>query len=583
MSVISEPLNLGLSGQASGPAQYLDVPTPPDTPANRTSASRDHDGNRAQQRASAVRALLVGVLVFLAFVSVAVQLVRLAAQGQAETVKVAAASPLASAFARPDIVDRKGVLLATDVAVPSLYADPKNLLSVDETLEALQPFLPSVDTPDMRRLLEDRSRRFVWLQRKLPTELAEKIHHLGIPGIGFRDEPARSYPRGRLAGHVLGHVNIDNVGLDGIERAINDRGVYVQTPVTPSAHTAVHLSLDAAAQFGLEKELQTAMQKYRTEAASGIIIDVETGAVAAAASLPGVDPMRPRELMDTTRRDRLLGDAFELGSVFKILTLAQAMDVGLANPKTKIDVAKPLRVGRFSVRDLHPVKPALTVTEVFVLSSNVGSGVLARRIGATRQQEFFRALGLLKPLRTEAGQTPQPIVPSHWGKAENITTSYGHGIAVSPVQFAAAAAAMVNGGVWHAPSFFSNATTRSPLVLETYRVIQPQTSKRIRKMMRKNVRTGTGKRAHVEGYDVGGKTGTADWVTNGAYDGSRVITSFVAAFPMYAPRYLVMVTLFDPKPVARGRSRTASQNAAPLAGRVIARVAPLLGVVPVSN
>jgi len=521
--------------------------------------------------------MLVGGTILFAFAAVSAQLVRLAARGQDKT-ELAAAAPLTTAYSRPDIVDRNGRLLATDVAAPSLFADPKNVPSVDETLEALATYLPGIDTPAMRRNLGDKTRRFVWIRRRLSTALAEKIHNLGLPGLAFRDEPARTYPLGRLAGHVLGRVDIDNQGTSGVEQFINERaGVVRVAAARINTQAPVRLAIDAAAQHGLESELAAALKRYQASAATAVVMDVATGEIAASASLPGVDPAATDEVMDRARRNRLIGDAFEFGSVFKMVTIAAVLDAGIASPETIVDVTQPLRVGKYTITDFHPSRRPLTVAEVFTHSSNVGAGRLALTLGPERQQKLLAELGLTEPLKTEAGTTVAPKTPVRWGKAAHITVAYGHGIAVTPLQFAAAAAALVNGGSFVTPTFL----VRDEAAFQWRRqVVKPETSAAIRTMMRENVLHGSGRRAEVKGYRVGGKTGTADWARDGQYDGKAVINSFLAAFPIDAPRYVVFVTLFDPKPQPSLHGRTAAVNAAPTISRIIARLAPVLGVVP---
>lgn len=540
-----------------------------------------------QIRSSAIRAALVGGVLVASFAAVAVQLVRLAASGQ-DGVRLAAAAPLTTSFSRPDIVDRNGRLLATDVAVPSLFADPKHIASVDETLERLSTLLPGIDTPDMRTLLSDKSRRFVWIKRRLSTGLAQKIHDLGQPGLAFRFEPARSYPRGRLAGHLLGYVNIDNKAVNGIERYIDDQVGIVQVPAARvNTNPPVRLSIDTAVQYALEEELADAMKRFHTSGVSGVVMDSNTGEVRAAASLPGVDPALTNEVLAKSRINRFGDDVFELGSVFKVVTLAMALDAGVAKPSSIVDVVTPLTVGRFKIEDFHPSRRPLSVTEVFLHSSNVGAGRLALALGAKAHRKWLDAFHLTSTLSTEAGVIAEPKLPNRLGKAANITIAYGHGIAVAPLQFLAAAAATVNGGIWVQPTFLERpgAALAEPA---GKRILKARTSDEMRKMMRLNVTSpeGSGHRADVPGYEVGGKTGTADWARNGVYDGKAVINSFFAAFPIHAPRYVVLVTLFDPKREKSGRfrsMRTAGLNAAPTAGRVIARVAPLLGVVPRSK
>lgn len=541
--------------------------------------TRDDQGARAL-RSSAARAMLVGLGMLMGFAAVSGQLIRLAAKGQTE-VRLAAAAPLTTAYSRPDIVDRNGRLLATDVPAPSLFANPSRVPNVDETLEALRELLPGIDTPEMRRHLSNKARKFLWIKRRLSTAQAEKLHNLGLPGLAFRHEPARLYPGGRLAGHVLGYVDIDNNGIRGVERYINEKIGVERLPVARvNTKPPVRLAIDAAAQHGLEQELSGAIKRFRAVAATGIVMSVLTGEVAAAASLPRVDPGASAEVFDDARKNRLISDVFELGSVFKLVTAAMAMESGIAAPGTIVDVVTPLKIGRYNITDYHPVTRPLTLTEVFVKSSNIGSARIALALGAKVQREHFDALGLLKPLETEIGASVAPKPPAPWGRTAIATASYGHGIAVSPLHFAATAAALVNGGIWVKPTFLARRPDTASELEWRRRVVSAETSAHLRMMMRQNVLNGSGRRADVPGYEVGGKTGTADWARGGSYDGSAVINSFIAAFPISRPQYVVLVTLFDPKPEAGSRQRTAGLNAADAAGRVIARVAPLLGVLP---
>ena len=550
----------------------------------------DNEAHRMQRHAeqkqlksAAARVLVVGVGLVVAFGAVSVQLVRLAARGQVD-VQLAAAAPLTTSFSRPDIIDRHGRILATDVAAPSLYADPKNVLSVDETMERLSVLLPGIDTPELREILADKSRRFVWVKRRLSTALAQKIHELGLPGLVFRAEPQRSYPQARVAGHILGLVNIYNKGLSGLEHYIDEELGVERVPVARvNTKPPVRLSIDIPAQYALEQELQSARRMYRAKAASGVVLDVATGEVAAAASVPGVDPALAEEVLAKRRINRFANDVFELGSVFKTVTVAMAVELRLAGLDTIVDTTRPLTAGPFTIKDYHPAGRPLTVREVFVRSSNVGAGQLALAAGVNAQQAFLKKLGLSGQLDTEAGPVATPKLPQHWGRAANITVSYGHGIAVSPLQFTAAAAALVNGGNWMAPTFLARSEREGDAPTWRRKVLRDDTSAAVRKLMRLNVTSpsGSGRRADVPGYRVGGKTGTADLASDGTYDGKSVVTSFVAAFPMDAPRYVVLITLFGPKGLdGNAKRRTAGLNAAPTAGRVIARLAPLLGVMP---
>lgn len=504
---------------------------------------------------------------------------RLAVLGQGE-VRASITRPLAETFTRPDILDREGRLLATDIEAPTLYADPSLILDLDEVIEGVSSVLTDIDVQDLRRQLADRSRRFVRLRRGVPPRVAQRIHDLGIPGLAFRMEPKRVYPAGGVAGHVLGHVNTDNKGMAGIEGYIDESvGIEASNGFIASPREPVRLTLDLGVQHALESELADAATRYSAPGAAGLVLDAETGAVLAAASLPTVDPARPSQSLERTRLDKLTVGTYELGSIFKTMTVAMAIDQGLATPDTVYDVRAPLRSGSYTIRDLHPLGRPLTVRDIFIHSSNVGAGMIALQAGTDRQRAFLDRLGLLEPIRTQAGPVAPPRTPERWGQIETITVSYGHGLAVAPLQFAAAAAAIVNGGFKVTPTFLGPVADLSTRP----RVLRAETSDAMRELMRRNVtsRSGTGRRADVPGYEVGGKTGTAEMPGRGGYREKAVIASFLGAFPMSRPRYIVLVLLHQPEASEETKGQlTAGLNAAPATARIIERIAPILGIVP---
>lgn len=520
-----------------------------------------------------------------AFALLIFQLLRLGIEGQgpprASEHNDTKDEPTVTAIPRPDIVDRHGRLIATDIAVPSLFADPALVIDRDEVVEKLVTVLPKLDPAALRKSLGDRRLRFVWVARGLSPEVAQRVHDLGLPGLGFREELKRAYPTGALAGHVIGTVTGDNTGFSGLELHIEKT-----TNVEGASHTQtktrspVRLSIDLGVQQALEVELANGQKRYSAKGAAGIVLDVETGEVLASASVPGVDPAHPAMGPNKEHPDRIAGGRYELGSIFKAFTIAMALDGGHATLDTIIDVRQPIRSGRFTITDLHPKNRPLSVSEIFLASSNVGAGLLARQVGPTVQRAFLERLGLCQPLTTELGITPRPRLPKPWGDAATVTVSYGHGLAVSPLQIANAAAALINGGILRPPTFLYRGDVAMP---KGVRVIDVNTSAALRLLMRRNVTEpgGTGQRAEAPGYRVGGKTGTADIPGPEGYSKTDVISSFLAAFPMESPRYIVLVMLFEPKPTAESQGEvTAGLTAAPLAGRVIGRIAPLLGVRP---
>jgi cell division protein FtsI (penicillin-binding protein 3) len=527
-----------------------------------------------------LRALLALGVLLLSFAAVAAQLVRLALQ-TAPRLRVTMAEAPPSTWARPDIVDRHGRLMATDRAVNSLFADPQIILDLDEVIEKVTAVLPDLNAAELRKMLTDRSRRFVWLARGLGPREAQTVHELGLPGLGFRTELRRYYPLGPLAGHVLGAVSVDNRGLAGIERTLDEEGLAEPARGAAERNTrpAVRLALDIGVQHAVAEELRRGLKRFGAVAAVGLVLDARTGEIVAAVSLPEIDPNRPADLLDTDLLDRLTAGAFELGSVYKIITIALALEHGLVDLESNLDVRQPLRAGSHVIKDLYPQGRPLSVREIFLHSSNVGAGMLALQAGSERQRAFLAKLGLLEQMRTEAGPMASPQLPQSWGRAETITISYGHGLAVAPLQFAAAAAAIVNGGEKLTPTLL----LRADAPASPERVVTEATSASLRELMRLGVthKAGTGRRAEAEGYGVGGKTGTAEMPGRGGYREKAVISSFLGAFPMEAPRYVTLVMLFEPQGTGETQGRiTAGLNAAPVTARVVERVAPLLGVLP---
>jgi cell division protein FtsI (penicillin-binding protein 3) len=576
-----------------------------------TAPGRAATGMRASPRPVTLglrlRALLALTALLLAFAAVAGQLVRLAIQdgprmratapeapqgavsAMASTSVSASAgasvSASVSAWARPDIVDRNGRLMATDRAVNSLFADPQIILDRDEVIEKLTALLPSLNATELRKTLADRSRRFAWLVRGLGPKQAQAVHDLGLPGLGFRTELRRTYPLGPLAGHVLGAVSVDNRGLAGIERMLDEEGLTEPARgAERSMRPAVRLALDIGVQHAVAEELRRALLQFGAVAAVGLVLDARTGEIVAAVSLPEIDPNRPADLLDPELLDRLTNGTFELGSVYKILTIALALELGLVDLDSILDVRQPLRVGGHVIHDHYPQRRPLTVREVFLYSSNVGAGMLALQAGGERQRAFLARLGLLEPMRTEAGALAPPQPPQQWGRAETVTISYGHGLAVAPLQFAAAAAAVVNGGQRLTPTLLLHADAAgNEAAPKADRVVTEATSASLRELMRLGVthKAGTGRRAEAEGYGVGGKTGTAEMPGRGGYREKAVISSFLGAFPMEAPRYVTLAMLFEPQGTGETAGRiTAGINAAPVTARIVERVAPLLGVLP---
>ena len=474
---------------------------------------------------------------------------------------------------RPDIFDRDGRLLATDIKGATLYADPARVIDIDELAEQVASVLPDVKARDLRTRLKQ-GRRFVRIKRELTPKQQAEIHELGVPGLGFIDEYRRVYPIGATASHVVGLVDVDSKGLAGIEKFIDDNPQLAMT-----GKEGVTLSLDLGAQHVLREELGRAIATYRANAAAGIVIDVHSGEVVALVSLPDYDPNRREQALDKERLNRIGFGVYEMGSVFKVFTVAGVLDTGQATLRSSYDASGPIHYASFTIDDFHGKRRALSVPEVFIYSSNIGAAKMALDMGVDRHRSFLKKLGLMSRVPTELGESAAPIIPPHWQKLNSMTIAFGHGLSVTPLQLAAATLPLVNGGIAVTPTFLPR--SREGGMNGGERVLKRNTSAAMLKLMRLNVLKGTAKRADAEGYRVGGKTGTAEKVVGGRYSTSALLTSFLAVFPTDAPEYVVLVMLDEPQRVAQsGNQATAGVNAAPTAGRIIERLAPVLGVAP---
>jgi cell division protein FtsI (penicillin-binding protein 3) len=485
------------------------------------------------------------------------------------------------AASRPDILDREGRLLATDIRTFSLFGDPRRVIDADEATELVTAVLPDLDANEVRERLASK-RSFVWLKREITPMQQDEIHGLGLPGLGFLRENRRVYPAGAQAGHVLGHVNIDNAGIAGLEKWIDGRGLAeLHQAGLASGKTLdpIELALDLTAQHAMRDELQKAKDHFKAIAAAGLVLDVDTGEIVSMVSLPDYDPNKPGKSMDKTRLNRLTTGVFEMGSTFKALTVAMALDSGKATLASRYDATAPLQYGTFTINDFHPQRRVLTVPEVFIHSSNIGSARMALAQGVDAHRAFLKKMGQLDRLRTELPESAEPLLPKNWGELSTVTIAFGHGLSVAPLQSVMATAALVNGGKLIPPTFLKrNAEEAAALAKQ---VIKPETSQQMRYLMRLNVEKGTAKRAEVEGFYVGGKTGTSEKVVNGRYAKDKLLTAFMGTFPADRPRYLLLVMIDEPQatPETHGYA-TSGYNAVPTAGKIIARIAPLLGLKP---
>ena len=476
---------------------------------------------------------------------------------------------------RADIVDRNGVTLARTIDAWAVGIHPRRIIGDRDALALrLHQLMPERNVGELRRLL-GADTNFTYLARRALPELVRAINALGEPGIVFNREPDRLYPQTALAGHVLGWTSFDGGGVAGMERVLEQRLTDPGLRAQPVA-----LSIDSRVQAALESELNAQVAATNAEGGTGIVLDVATGEVVAMASAPHFNPNAAGRSSASALYNRATMGVYELGSAFKPITVAAAMEAGVVTSMHQLwDAATPVAVGRYRINDDHPLGRQINVVELLVHSSNIATARIADTMGPERMQAAFRALGFDQPVQIELRERTRPLWPSDWGRATVMTSGFGHGVAVTPLHLATAYAALVNGGIWRPATLLKVESGRAA---PGRRVYSPQTSYRMRQMLRLVVQRGTGRRGEAPGFRVGGKTGTAEKVsTAGGYNRRVNVSTFAAAFPMDQPRYVVLVMMDAPRGTAETFGlTTAAWTAAPVVSRVISRVGPLLGIIP---
>ena len=538
------------------------------------------DDEAPRRLAGQNRLRLIGICFTAAFLTLAGQLTHLTIFPKQDDgpLRPIAEGPLP----RPDIIDRNGVLLATDVAVASIFADPSKIIDIDEAVEALTATMPDINAGELRRKLTT-AKRFAWIKRQVSPEERDAVYNLGIPGVSYVNERRRVYPQGRLSSHVVGYVDLDTKGIAGVEKYLDDRGaLYTASLAEPTEHRTepAQLSLDIRVQAAVIDEVAKAIDKFHAIAGGGIVMDIHTGEVLSMVSLPDFNPNQENKNFSRDQQNRMTIGVYELGSVIKAVTFAMALDSGIVTLKSVFDTRYPLVIGSARIHDFHPQNHPLTTEEVFCESSNIGTAKMALEVGIEAHQAFLRKVGLFDKLQTELPEAAKPLLPKRWSKLVTATTAFGHGFAVQPLQGAAVVAGLLNGGHLMTPTFLRRNEEEAMAMATT--VIKQSTSETLRYLFRRNAIEGSATKVDVIGYRVGGKTGTAEKVVNGRYNKDQRLASFIGAFPMDNPRYLVMIMLDDPKAIPGTYGfATAGWNAVPTAASVIERIAPMLGVQPV--
>ncbi|MFD2055682.1 peptidoglycan D,D-transpeptidase FtsI family protein [Mesorhizobium calcicola] len=481
---------------------------------------------------------------------------------------------------RPDIVDRNGEVLATDIKTASLFAEPRRIVDADEAIEKLSTVLPEIDYEQTYHKLKSGA-GFVWLQRQLTPKQQSDIMQLGIPGFGFRTEKRRFYPSGETSSYIVGLTNIDNQGISGMEKYVDEQGLSdLQASGLAVAKDLkpVKLSIDLRVQHVVRDEIAAGLERYRAMGAGAVVLNVKTGEVVAMASVPDFDPNNPYNAQDKDRLNRMSAGLYEMGSTFKSFTSAMALDSGKATMASRFDASHPIRVGHQAIHDFHGKNRVLSLPEVFLYSSNIGSAREAEMVGIEGHREFLHRLGILDKMQTELPEVARPTEPKVWKQVNSFTIAFGHGVSTTPLQAAVGCAALMNGGFLMNPTFLIR--TQAEAMAVAKKVVNEKTVDGMRYLYSLNAEKGSARNARVPGYRVGGKTGTAEKVINGRYSKELNFNTFVAAFPMDDPQYLVFTIADAPHPEKPGMTDVAAANAGVMAGNIIRRSAAMLGVKP---
>ena len=478
---------------------------------------------------------------------------------------------------RADIIDRQGYLLATTITTSSLYANSLQIFNAQEAAEKLVQVLPNLNLQETRRRLESK-RPFIWIARHLTPRQHRDVLHLGIPGLSFMRDQRRIYPHGPLVSHVLGYTDIDSRGIAGLEKGLE--------PLLTANNKPVQISLDLRLQHIVRDEVLKGMEEFGAVGGCGAILDIRTGEVMALVSLPDFDPNHPGNASEEALFNKVTLGIYELGSVMKVTNTAFALEHGIPL-SAKFDASHPLKVGRFQVTDFKGKNTWLNVAEVFVYSSNIGAAKMALSVGGAKQKAFMKKLGYFDAPVFELPEVGAPLVPKQWSEATTITLSYGYGLSISPLQMMLGIATLAGGGVRRRPTFLlsnDRLTLQNPAMdHKEEQVVKPDVSRKILQLMRYVAIYGTARKAAIPGYYIFAKTGTSNLRTGRHYQKDKVMANCVCVLgtQLDDPRYVVYVMLYDPKRLAKTYGyNNAGWNAAPVAGRIMGRIAPLLGCLP---
>ncbi|PZP86826.1 MAG: penicillin-binding protein [Azospirillum brasilense] len=473
---------------------------------------------------------------------------------------------------RREITDRNGMVLATSIETASLVANPTIIRHEPEVARGLAKIFPDQSYDALLNKLSHKKSTFLYIKRHLTPAEQEAVNNLGVPGLFFEPDTRRVYPYGGLFAHTLGYVGVDNQGLAGIEKYFD---AQLEDPLK---HEPLQLSLDLRVQSIVRDELAKAVKEFSAIGGTGIVMDIKTGELLAVANLPEFDPHQPGKASDNARFNRATLGAYEMGSTFKSFTMAAALDYGINSISDGYDASQPLRMAGFTITDYHGKGRWLSLPEIYAYSSNIGTAKAALAIGKERQQEFLRELGMFEPVKMEVPELAKPQLPRQWGDLATMTVSYGHGISVSPIHLVRGIAAIAGDGRLHPVTLVKGGTANKKA---SERVVKESTTKDMRDMMRLVVAHGTAKGAEAPGYSVGGKTGTAEKITGRGYSQDAKIALFTGVFPVNDPKYAMLVMVDEPHGTKASYGyATGGWVSAPVVGRVVQRMAPMMGMKP---
>jgi cell division protein FtsI (penicillin-binding protein 3) len=515
-----------------------------------------------------IRMLMVVAVFLLGYLAVSLRLVDLTLLRH-KSVDTAAALPASEQPLRGSILDRNGELLATSLRMPSVYADTTLVDNPRAVAHALAGIIKSQSEDALYKKLSEK-RKFIWIERNITPRQEYAINALGQPGLSFQEEYKRIYPHGNLTSHLVGYTDIDGHGIAGLERQ------YDKT--LAEGEDDLQTTIDIRIQHVLHRELEKSVREFSAKAGVGIVADVHTGEILAMVSLPDFDPYNPGAAPADARFNRATLGVFEMGSTFKLFSMAAALNKGTATLNSHYDASQPIHYGRFTISDYHGKNRVLSLPEVFIYSSNIGTSKMTLETGIDALRDFYEKLGFFEKAPIDIAERGDPLYPHTWREINALTASYGHGIAVSPVHVIRAASMLVNGGLYVTPTLTKRAT---PAPHDGERVIRAGVSADLRKILELVVAAGSGSKARVEGYDIGGKTGTADKTLGNGYNSNARLSSFIGVFPVEDPKYAVLAILDEPQGTKETYGfATGGWTAAPVVGSVIEKLATLYDIPP---